>query len=221
MDQSRLNCILLIYRPKETHGVSDSHISSSNRANPTPNLKGKRQWDHLIHLRDRGVGEKHMDEDERVRIGIIGCAEIARKLCRAISLSPNAILWAIGSRSLDKAKSFASKNGLSTTSVRLYGSYEEVVEDPSVDAVYLPLPTSLHVEWAFLAAQCKKHILLEKPVALDLPQLDQILEVCSSNGVQFMDGTMWLHHPRTLSMRKLLSDPQHFGRLNYVRIELL
>ncbi|PKI63683.1 hypothetical protein CRG98_015932 [Punica granatum] len=156
------------------------------------------------------------DEDERVRIGIVGCAEIARKLCRAISLSPSATLWAIGSRSIDKARSFAHQNGLSS-SVRLYGSYMEVVEDPDVDAVYLPLPTSLHVQWAVLAARHKKHVLLEKPAALDLPQLDQILEACSSNRVQFMDGAMWLHHPRTSRMRELMTDPQLFGHLNSVR----
>ncbi|KAK4757550.1 hypothetical protein SAY87_018851 [Trapa incisa] len=155
-------------------------------------------------------------DNERVRIGIVGCAEIARKLCRVIALTPNAVLQAVGSRSLDKAKFFAAENGLSSTGVRLYGSYKEIVEDPSVDAVYLPLPTSLHVQWAVAAARHKKHVLLEKPVALDTTQLDQILEACSSNGVQFMDGTMWLHHPRTLSMRKLISNPQLFGYLDYV-----
>lgn len=62
-----------------------------------------------------------------------------------------------------------------------------------------------------LAASKKKHLLLEKPAALDLPQLDQILEACQVNGVQFMDGTMWYHHPRTVKMKQIISNSANFG----------
>lgn len=81
----------------------------------------------------------------------------------------------------------------------------------------MPLPTSLHRRWAILAAEKKKHILLEKPTALDVEELDQILDACESNGVQFMDGSMWLHHPRTAKMKEIISDPKLFGHVNYVR----
>ncbi|KAK9272349.1 hypothetical protein L1049_002720 [Liquidambar formosana] len=153
--------------------------------------------------------------DDPIRFGIIGCAEIARKLCRAIDLAPNSTLHAIGSRSMEKAKEFATKNGLPET-VKIYGSYDEVLNDPCVDAVYMPLPTSLHGQWAVSAAHKKKHILLEKPTALHVAELQLILEACESNGVQFMDGTMWYHHPRTLKMKDLLSDSQLFGRLTSI-----
>nr|POE71196.1 putative oxidoreductase [Quercus suber] len=86
-----------------------------------------------------------------VRFGIIGCAEIARKVARAIDLAPNSILYAIASRSIEKAKNFAATNGL-PENVKIYGSYDQVLDDPCVDAVYMPLPTSLHVHWAVLAA---------------------------------------------------------------------
>ncbi|XP_020979751.1 uncharacterized oxidoreductase At4g09670 [Arachis ipaensis] len=101
-----------------------------------------------------------------IRFGILGCAEVARKVSRAITLSPNTTLYAVGSRSLDKATKFAASNGF-PPHAKVYGSYEGVIEDPEVDAVYVPLPTSLHVQWAVLAAQKKKHLLLEKPVALN------------------------------------------------------
>ncbi|OMO99268.1 hypothetical protein COLO4_13417 [Corchorus olitorius] len=150
-----------------------------------------------------------------IRFGIIGCANIARKVGRAINLAPSSVLYAIGSRSLEKAKQFADANGLAE-SVKIYGSYDEVVQDPSVDAVYIPLPTSVHVEWAVKAASNKKHVLIEKPTAMDGAQLELILEACQSNGVQFMDGSMWLHHPRTLKIKDMLFDSKLLGDVKYI-----
>ncbi|XP_008381353.3 uncharacterized oxidoreductase At4g09670-like [Malus domestica] len=151
-----------------------------------------------------------------IRFGITGCADIARKVARAIKLAPNATLYAIASRSIDKARKFAAHNGLSGA-VKIYGSYEQLLDDPCVDAVYMPLPTSLHLQWAVLAARKKKHLLLEKPTALDVGELDRILEACESNGVQFMDGSMWLHHPRTAKLKDLIFDPKLFGQTDFIR----
>ncbi|XAR62224.1 D-xylose 1-dehydrogenase (NADP(+)) [Bertholletia excelsa] len=151
-----------------------------------------------------------------IRFGILGCANIARKVARAISFDPNAALHAVGSRSIEKATKFAADNGL-PQSVKLYGSYEGVLDDLEIDAVYVPLPTSLHILWAVLAAQKKKHILLEKPVALNVSELDQILAACDANGVQFMDGTMWMHNLRTTKMKEFLSDSDRFGQLTMVQ----
>ncbi|XP_054787306.1 uncharacterized oxidoreductase At4g09670-like isoform X2 [Prosopis cineraria] len=152
-----------------------------------------------------------------IRFGILGCADIARKLSRAITLSPNATLHAVASRSVDKATAFASANGFPPAS-KIYGSYEALLDDPDVDAVYVPLPTSLHVHWAVLVAQKKKHLLLEKPVALNAAEFDKIVDACESNGVQLMDGTMWMHHPRTAKMAEFLSDERRFGRLQKVHV---
>lgn len=150
-----------------------------------------------------------------IKFGILGCAGIARKVSRAISLSQSSTLAAVGSRSYEKASKFAKDNGF-TDSARVYGSYDAVLDDPEVDAVYMPLPTSLHVKWAVLAAQKKKHLLLEKPVALNVEELDVILEVCESNGVQLMDATMWMHHPRTAKMKEFISNSHLFGELKFV-----
>ncbi|XP_071716146.1 uncharacterized oxidoreductase At4g09670-like [Rutidosis leptorrhynchoides] len=153
--------------------------------------------------------------ETRIRFGILGCANIARKVSRSILLSPNTTISAIGSRSLDKATAFASENHF-PESAKVYGSYDAVLDDPDVDAVYVPLPTSLHVRWAVVAAQKKKHVLLEKPVALNVGELDTILKACESSGVQFMDATMWMHHPRTAKMREVISDDNKFGQLKSV-----
>ncbi|XAR62221.1 D-xylose 1-dehydrogenase (NADP(+)) [Bertholletia excelsa] len=155
--------------------------------------------------------------EKPVRFGILGCANIARKFARAILLAPNATIQAVGSRSAEKAARFAAENGFPSTA-KMYGNYEAVLDDPDVDAVYVPLPTSLHVKWALLVAEKKKHLLLEKPVALSTPEFDQILATCEANGVQFMDGTMWMHHPRTLKMREFLSDPNGFGKLKTIHV---
>nr|XP_027092075.1 uncharacterized oxidoreductase At4g09670-like [Coffea arabica] len=157
-----------------------------------------------------------MAEQDPVKFGILGCAEIARKVSRAIRLSPNSTLYAVGSRSVEKAAKFAKDNGF-PDSAKVFGGYDAVLDDPDVDAVYIPLPTSMHVKWAVLAAQKKKHVLLEKPVALNVKELDVILEACESHGVQFMDGTMWMHHPRTAKMKEFLNDPQRFGQLKTVQ----
>ncbi|KAI3451335.1 hypothetical protein Pfo_008000 [Paulownia fortunei] len=157
-----------------------------------------------------------MAENENpIRFGIMGCAEIARKVSRAIHLSPNATLVAIASRSIHKVKQFAVQNKLSEN-VKLYGSYEELMDDPFVDALYLPLPTSLHVKWAVMAAQKGKHLLLEKPTALDVNMFDEMLKACESNGVQFMDASMWYHHPRTAKMKELISNLELFGRVKAI-----
>ncbi|GJV83642.1 uncharacterized oxidoreductase [Tanacetum coccineum] len=75
---------------------------------------------------------------------------------------------------------------------------------------------SLHLQWVVLAAQKKKHILLEKPFALNVGELDIILEACESSGVQFMDPTMWMHHLRTTKMKEFISDQQKFGQIKSV-----
>ncbi|KAL5081173.1 hypothetical protein RYX36_009594, partial [Vicia faba] len=118
-----------------------------------------------------------MAEKTEVRFGILGCAQISIKFCKAIRKAPNAKVIAIGSRSLEKATSFASEQGL-PEAVSVYGSYEAVLENDEVDAVYIPLPTALHVTWAVKAAEKGKHVLLEKPVAMNVAELDQILEAC-------------------------------------------
>ncbi|KAF8722051.1 hypothetical protein HU200_022680 [Digitaria exilis] len=151
-----------------------------------------------------------------VRFGILGCAAIARKLARAIRLVPGATIAAVGSRSESKARRFISENGLDGAAVRAHGSYEALLDDPGVDAVYAPLPTGLHARWAAAAAARGKHVLLEKPAAPCAADLDAILAACDAAGVQFMDGTMLMHHPRTHEMRNIIADKKAFGDVRMI-----
>lgn len=150
-----------------------------------------------------------------IRFGILGCADIACKLLRATTLAPNATVYAVGSGSIDKAKAFALANNF-PHDAKIYGSYEAVLDDPDVDAVYIPLPTNLHFRWAVLAAQKKKHILLDKPVGLNVAEFDNLVDACETNGVRIIDGSMRMHHPRTAATKEFLSDTNPFGRLKSV-----
>lgn len=80
----------------------------------------------------------------------------------------------------------------------------------------MPLPTTLHVKWAVAAAKKGKHVLLEKPVAVSVKEFDEIVKVCEECGVQFMDGTMWMHHPRTEVMKGFLEDGEKFGKVKSI-----
>ncbi|TVU08585.1 hypothetical protein EJB05_41994 [Eragrostis curvula] len=160
-------------------------------------------------------------EPRPVRFGILGCATIARKVARAMLLAPDATVAAVGSRSEEKARLFAADNGLIPAAddglrLRLHGTYEALLDDPGVDAVYLPLPTSLHVRWAAAAAARGKHVLLEKPAALCAADLDAVLAACDAAGVQFMDATMLMHHPRTAKMREVVHDKDAFGDVKLI-----
>ncbi|KAL6641186.1 hypothetical protein ACP70R_019367 [Stipagrostis hirtigluma subsp. patula] len=161
------------------------------------------------------------EQPRPVRFGVMGCADIARKVARAMRLvpAPAPVIAAVGSRSEDKARLFAADNGLlpgAGAGLRLHGSYEALLDDPGVDAVYMPLPTSLHVRWATAAAARCKHLLLEKPTALCAADLDAILAACDAAGVQFMDSTMWVHHPRTAKMREFVDDKDTFGDIKVI-----
>lgn len=147
-----------------------------------------------------------------VRFGILGCARIARKLSRAILMTPGACLYAIGSRSLEKAQGFARDNGF-PAETKIYASYQGLLDDEAVDAVYIPLPTALHVEWVLKAAEKKKHVLLEKPLSITIEDLEKIISACEKQGIQLMDGTMWMHHPRADKMKEVLNNKQLFGDL--------
>jgi predicted dehydrogenase len=144
-----------------------------------------------------------MSDQEKVGLGILGAANIARKNIRAIKLLDIIRVVAIGSRDITKAQALITEWELDDTAVA-YDSYEKVLQDPRVDAVYIPLPSTLHVEWVTKAAAAGKHILLEKPIAVTTEDSDLILKACTSNQVQLMDGTMWMHHNRTKEMESVL-----------------
>ena len=141
------------------------------------------------------------------RFGILGCADIARKFCQSVSDSSNAVVHAVASRSPEKAQRWVQEN---CPGAIAFDSYEALLEDKSVQAVYLPLPTGIRAEWALKAISKGKHILTEKPVGVSAEEAATIIQACRAAGVQYMDDTMFMHHVRTQAMRKAL-DEEAFG----------
>lgn len=137
-----------------------------------------------------------------IRWGVLGTARIADTVGKAIVQAQGAELLAIGSRSPEKAAAWAKERAVP----RHYGRYEEVLDDPDVDAVYIPLPPSMHAEWTIRAAEHGKHVLCEKPLAVTVEQAKEMAAACRQHNVQLMDGMMWVHHPRTAQMRVPIAD---------------
>lgn len=149
-----------------------------------------------------GVHPHVSDSPDICRWGVLGTASIARKVVRAMHQARSARPVAIASRSLEKASAFAADHGLE----RAHGSYESLLADPEIDAVYIPLPTGLRRDWVLRAATAGKHILCEKPVAPHSVAVEEMIEACTDAGVQFMDGVMFMHHARFGVLRERLSD---------------
>ncbi|MCH2162540.1 MAG: Gfo/Idh/MocA family oxidoreductase [Phycisphaerales bacterium] len=134
--------------------------------------------------------------------GVLGTAAIARKVVAAMHAADNASPMGIASRTLDKAEAFAVEHGLE----RPYAAYEELLADPDIDAVYIPLPTTLHREWTIRAAEAGKHVLCEKPVAPSAEDARAMVDACRANDVQFMDGVMFMHHERLHAIERCLPE---------------
>lgn len=121
-----------------------------------------------------------------MRVGILGTANIAKKNAQAIFGSKNATLVAVGSRDAARAKAWAAEHCTFAGDLRTYGSYEELLADANVDAIYCPLPTAMHAEWVPKIAQAGKHVLLEKPVAVDATEFVAMLAACRAAGAHPM-----------------------------------
>ncbi|CAH2065659.1 unnamed protein product [Thlaspi arvense] len=155
-------------------------------------------------------------EDNTVRFGLLGCIRYASKFVRTVTQSSNAVIIAISDPSLETANTFAAANNLSPETVNVYGSYDELLNDPRVDAVYLTMPVTQRGKWAVTAAEKKKHLLVEKPPAQNSAEIDTIVEACESNGVQFMDGAIWLHHQRTVKIKETMFDSGLLGDVRHM-----
>ena len=139
---------------------------------------------------------------DKVRWGILGVAGINRRLLPGFAKARNADLRAIASRSAEKAQAAAKDAGIPVA----HGSYDALLDDPNIDAVYIPLPNTLHDEWTRKAADHGKHVMCEKPLTPTAAEAEKLVAYCREKKVCLMDGFMWPHHPRTARLRKLLDD---------------
>src|ERR1700731_2784064 len=114
-----------------------------------------------------------MNRGRKIRWGVLGAANIAlKKVIPGMQKAANLEVSAIASRDLVKAKAGAAKCGIP----RAYGSYEELLADPEIEAIYNPLPNHLHVPWSVKAADAGKHVLCEKPIALTAEEANALIE---------------------------------------------
>jgi D-xylose 1-dehydrogenase (NADP+, D-xylono-1,5-lactone-forming) len=153
--------------------------------------------------------------ERKLRWGILGCANIAVKsVIPGIQQSQYNEVVAIASRDIVKSKQTAEKLRIP----QAYGSYEELLADSSIDAVYIPLPNHLHKEWTIQAARHGKHVLCEKPIALDSESAAAMAAECEKNHVQLAEAFMYAHHPR-YSMLKEQLDGGVIGELRAIHGE--
>ncbi|MDI9601025.1 MAG: Gfo/Idh/MocA family protein [Armatimonadota bacterium] len=136
-----------------------------------------------------------------LRWGLIAAGNIAARFAKGLATTTEADVVAVGARSRDRATQFARAHGIE----RAYGSYAEVLADPDVDAVYISTPNHLHAEWAIAAARAGKHILCEKPAALNAPQLEAVLDVVQACDVFFMEAFMYRCHPQWERVREVMA----------------
>ena len=150
---------------------------------------------------------------DHVRIGAMSAANIGRKVViPSILRARNAELVAVASSS-DAGGRFLRETDLETRAgrplrdaVRLHGSYADLLADPDVDAVYIPLPNHLHAEWSKRAADAGKHVLCEKPAALNAAETADMIDHASARGVVWMEAFMYRFHPQWRTVRRLLDE---------------
>ncbi len=146
----------------------------------------------------------------KVRWGVLGCAAIAvRKVIPAMQKGEWSEVAAIASRDPAKAKETAAGLGI----LKAYGSYDELLADPEIEAVYNPLPNHLHVPWSIRAAEAGKHVLCEKPIALDAAEARTLLEARDRTGVKMQEAFMVRTHPQWLKAVEIVKS----GRIGTLR----
>ena len=137
----------------------------------------------------------------KVRWGVLGAAHIAiKKVIPAMQLGASCEIAAIASRDLSRARQASADLGIP----KAYGSYEELLADPEIEAVYNPLPNHLHVPWSIRAAEAGKHVLCEKPLALDAAEARQLLQAQARTGVKIGEAFMVHTHPQWVRARDLV-----------------
>jgi len=140
-------------------------------------------------------------ENRKIRWGVLGCARIAREnVIPAILRSANSELYAVASREASKLADCRAR----FPGAKTCHGYEELLRDPAVDAVYIPLPNALHCEWTLKAAEHGRHVLCEKPLALTAAEGGRMIAACAAHGVLLMEAFMYRYTDRTRQVLEVL-----------------
>jgi D-xylose 1-dehydrogenase (NADP+, D-xylono-1,5-lactone-forming) len=147
-----------------------------------------------------------------VKWGLLSTAAINDAILGGAAESAAVDVIAVASRDEERARSYADEHGLE----RSYGSYEALLADPDVEAVYISLPNRLHAEWALRALDAGKHVLVEKPFSRHADQVEEAFDRADAAGLILSEGFMWRHHPQTGRVTELI-DSGAIGRVRVVR----
>jgi len=147
---------------------------------------------------------------DKLKWGVLSTAGINRAVIPPIKEASRSELLAVASRDQSKAQAFAARWDIP----RAYGSYEALLADPDINAVYIPLPNALHCEWTIKAAQAGKHILCEKPLALTVADVDAMTQAAAEHHVVLVEAFMYRMHPQMARLNKLIAE----GTLGAVKL---
>jgi predicted dehydrogenase len=150
--------------------------------------------------------------DAPVRWGIVSTADINRKVIPGAKASPQVELAAVASRTEERAQQYAARWQIP----QAYGSYDALLEDPTIEAVYISLPNTMHVEWSIKALEAGKHVLCEKPLTRDPAEVDAAFDAAERADRFLMEAFMWRHHPQTARLGELVREGA-VGELRLVR----
>ena len=151
--------------------------------------------------------------DGEVRWGILSTADIGRrKVVPAMQNARRSRVVAVASRDGARARAYADELGIE----RAHGSYETLLADPDVDAVYIPLPNHIHAPWVMAAAAAGKHVLCEKPLAMNADEAQRMADACAAAGVVLLEAFMYRLHPSWMAVRELVAGGR-IGRLTAIQ----
>ena len=154
---------------------------------------------------------------KKVRWGVIGTAGIARgQTIPGMMEAENCTLYAVAGRNLEKAQAYQNQFGFE----KAYGSYEELLEDPQVEAVYIPLPNTLHFEWTKKALGHGKHVLCEKPLTPTAEEAEELFRIAEANHVFLMEAFAYLHSPFVAAVKNEI-DKGVIGKIRYIESQFV
>ena len=176
-----------------------------------PSLETKLQKLGLALTADTPHGSPRVLSSQPLTIGILGAATIARRFIKAVQSSRRVSIQAVASRDIERGNAFARETGVP----RVHTTYEALLADPAIEAVYNPLPNNLHAEWTIRATDAGKHVLCEKPLATSAAEAKAMFDAARRNNVYVVEGYPYRAQPQTIKLRELLREGS-IGRLQLV-----
>jgi predicted dehydrogenase len=147
---------------------------------------------------------------------ILGCGKIAKKFATELNILPKANLYAASARTIEKATDFANEFGFE----KAYGSYQEMVQDPNVDVVYIATPHTFHLEHTLLCLQHKKAVLCEKAFAINTKEVQQMIAASTKNNTFLMEAFWVLFRPKLAKVREIIAS-ENLGKLKFVKSDFM